>query len=142
MGIVFYQNSFIGELSWQSRFYGYDFQKFSRFMGILEKFVRIYGHTFEKFLQTYGWYFYDLNDTTAYPGDSSYPPPPPPPPPLISYGIFLQQSDFAKSVARVLQGTAPLVNFGFCSYTGAVFFLLTTTFLLRLCLERLFRFQG
>ena len=35
MGIVFYQNSFIGELFWHSRTYGYDFQKFSRFMGIL-----------------------------------------------------------------------------------------------------------
>ena len=35
MGIVFYQNSFIGELFRHSRIYGYDFQKFSRFMGIL-----------------------------------------------------------------------------------------------------------
>ena len=35
MGIVFCQNSFIGELFWHSRIYGYDFQKFSRFMGIL-----------------------------------------------------------------------------------------------------------
>ena len=35
MGIVFCQNSFIGELFWLSRIYGYDFQRFSRFMGIL-----------------------------------------------------------------------------------------------------------
>ena len=35
MGIVFCQNSFIGGLFWHSRIYGYDFQKFSRFMGIL-----------------------------------------------------------------------------------------------------------
>ena len=35
MGIVFYQNSVIGKLFWHSRIYGYDFQKFSRFMGIL-----------------------------------------------------------------------------------------------------------
>ena len=36
MGIVFCQNSFIGELFWHSRIYGYMiFQKFSRFMGIL-----------------------------------------------------------------------------------------------------------
>ena len=35
MGIVFYQNSVIGELLWHSRIYGSDFQKFSRFMGIL-----------------------------------------------------------------------------------------------------------
>ena len=35
MGIAFYQNSVIGELFWHSRIYGYDFQKFSRFMGIL-----------------------------------------------------------------------------------------------------------
>ena len=34
MGIVFYQNSVIGELFWHFRIYGYDFQKFSRFMGI------------------------------------------------------------------------------------------------------------
>ena len=34
-GIVFCQNSFIGELFWHSRIYGYDFQQFSRFMGIL-----------------------------------------------------------------------------------------------------------
>ena len=42
MGIVFYQNSFIGELFWHSRIYGYDFQKFlasSGFMGIVS--VRI-----------------------------------------------------------------------------------------------------
>ena len=35
MGIVFCQDSFIGELFWHSRIYGYDFQEFSRFMGIL-----------------------------------------------------------------------------------------------------------
>ena len=35
MGIVFYQNSVIDELFWHSRTYGYDFQKFSGFMGIL-----------------------------------------------------------------------------------------------------------
>ena len=35
MGIVFCLNSFIGELFWHSRIYGYDFQKFSRFMGVL-----------------------------------------------------------------------------------------------------------
>ena len=34
-GIVFCQNSFIGELFWRSRIYGYDFQKLSRCMGIL-----------------------------------------------------------------------------------------------------------
>ena len=38
MGIVFYQNSVIGELFWHFRIYGYDFQKF----------LRIYGYTFEK----------------------------------------------------------------------------------------------
>ena len=53
MGIVFCQNSFLGELFWHSRIYGYDFQKF---------------------LRIYGWYFYDLNDTTPYLGNSSYPP--------------------------------------------------------------------
>ena len=37
MGIVFYQNSVIGELFWHFRIYGYDFQKFSRYMGILLK---------------------------------------------------------------------------------------------------------
>ena len=35
MGIVFYKNSVIGEFFWHSQIYGYDFQKFSRFMGIL-----------------------------------------------------------------------------------------------------------
>ena len=35
MGIVFCQNSLIGELFWHSRIYGYDFQKFSIVMGIL-----------------------------------------------------------------------------------------------------------
>ena len=67
-----YQNSVIGELFWHSRIYGYDFQKFSRFMGIL-KFLRIYGYTFEKVFQIYGWYFYDLNGTTPCLGNSSYP---------------------------------------------------------------------
>ena len=33
--MVFCQNSFIGELFLHSRIYGYDFQKFSRFRGIL-----------------------------------------------------------------------------------------------------------
>ena len=35
MGIVFCKNSYIGELFWHFRIYGYDFRKFSRFMGIL-----------------------------------------------------------------------------------------------------------
>ena len=47
MGIVFYQNSVIDELFWHSRIYGYDFQKFSRFMGILlRKFSGFMGGTF------------------------------------------------------------------------------------------------
>ena len=35
MDIVFCQNSFIGEVFWHSRIYGYDFKTFSKFMGIL-----------------------------------------------------------------------------------------------------------
>ena len=35
MGIFFSKNSFIGELFWQCRIYGYDFQKIPTFMGIL-----------------------------------------------------------------------------------------------------------
>ena len=35
MGIVFCKNSFIGELLWHFRIYGYDFQKSLLFMGIL-----------------------------------------------------------------------------------------------------------
>ena len=66
MGIVFCQNSFIGELFWHSRIYGYDFSEI----------LQIYGYTFEKFLRIYGWYFYDLNGTTPYLGNSSYPLPP------------------------------------------------------------------
>ena len=66
MGIAFYQNSVIGELFWHSRVYGYDFRKF----------LRIYGYTFEKVFRIYGWYFYHLNGTTPYLGNSSYPPPP------------------------------------------------------------------
>ena len=47
MGIVFYQNSFIGELFWHSRIYGYDFLKFSRFVGILlRNFSGFMGGTF------------------------------------------------------------------------------------------------
>ena len=65
MGIVFCKNSFIGELLRHFRIYGYDFQKF----------LRIYGYTFEKSLRIYGWYFCDLNGTTPYLGNSSYPPP-------------------------------------------------------------------
>ena len=64
MGIVFGKNSFIGELFWHFRIYGYDFQKI----------LQIYGYTFEKFLRIYGWYFCDLNGTTPYLGNSSYPP--------------------------------------------------------------------
>ena len=65
MGIVFCKNSFIGELFWHFRIYGYDFQKI----------LQIYGYTFEEFLRIYGWYFYDLNGTTPYLENSSYPPP-------------------------------------------------------------------
>ena len=67
MGIVFCKNSFTSEIFWHFRIYGYDFQKI----------FRIYGYTFEKFLRIYGWYFYDLNGTTPYLRNSSYPPPPP-----------------------------------------------------------------
>ena len=67
MGIVFCKNScknsFISEMFWHFRIYGYDFQKI----------FRIYGYTFEKFLRIYGWYFYDFNGTTPYLGNSSYP---------------------------------------------------------------------
>ena len=65
-GIVLCKNSFIGELFWHFRIYGYDFQQI----------LLIYGYTFEKFLRIYGWYFYDLNGTTPYLGNSNYPPPP------------------------------------------------------------------
>ena len=65
MDIVLCKNSFIGELFWHFRIYGYDFQKI----------LQIYGYTFEKFLWIlYGWYFYDLNGTAPYLGNSSYPP--------------------------------------------------------------------
>ena len=75
--MVFCKNSFIGELFWHFRIYGYDFQPILQIYGYtFEKFLRIYGYTFEKFLRIYGWYFYDLNGTTPYLGNSSYPPPP------------------------------------------------------------------
>ena len=63
--MVFCKNSFIGELFWHFRIYGYDFQKI----------LYIYGSTFKKFLRIYGWYFYDVNGTTPYVGNSSYPTP-------------------------------------------------------------------
>ena len=47
MGIVFCQNSFIGELFWHSQIYGYDFQKFSGFISILlRNFSGFMGSTF------------------------------------------------------------------------------------------------
>ena len=50
MGIVFCLNSFIGELFWHSQIYGYDFQKFSRFMGIpLRNFSGFMGILLRKF---------------------------------------------------------------------------------------------
>ena len=45
MDIVFCEGSFTGELFWDLRIYGYDFQGS----------FRIYGYTFEKFLPIYGW---------------------------------------------------------------------------------------
>ena len=52
MGIVFCQNSSIGELFWHSRIYGYDFSEILQIYGYtFEKFLRIYGYTFEKFLR-------------------------------------------------------------------------------------------
>ena len=47
------------------RIYGYDFKKI----------IWIYGYNFQKCLQIYGWYFYDLNRTTPYLGNSSDSPP-------------------------------------------------------------------
>ena len=64
MGIVLCKNSFIGELFWHFPIYGYDFQQI----------LQIYGYTSEKFLRIYGRYLYDLNGTTPYLGNSSYPP--------------------------------------------------------------------
>ena len=47
MGIVFCQNSFIDELFWHSRIYRYDFQRFSRLVGILlRNFSGFMGGTF------------------------------------------------------------------------------------------------
>ena len=60
MGKIFCKNSSIGEL-------------FGLIGMILRKFFRIYGHTFGKFRRIYGWYFYDLNGTTPYLGNSSDP---------------------------------------------------------------------
>ena len=51
MGIAFCKNSFIGELFWHFRIYGYDFQKIPQ----------IYEHTFEKFLRIYGSYFPEIS---------------------------------------------------------------------------------
>ena len=45
MGIVFCKSSFIGELFWHFRIYGYDAQKI----------LQIYGYIFAKFLQIYGY---------------------------------------------------------------------------------------
>ena len=71
MGIVFNNSLHFPDLwVWFStifcifRIYGYGFQKI----------LQIYGYTFEKFLQICGWYFCDLNGTTPYLGNSSYPP--------------------------------------------------------------------
>ena len=50
MGIVFCLNSSIGELFWHSRIYGYDFQKFSRFMGNLSGFMGIPFGNFSGFM--------------------------------------------------------------------------------------------
>ena len=49
--------------------------RISGFMGMMLR-NRIYGYTFQKFVRIYGLYFYDLNDTTPYLGNSSDPPPP------------------------------------------------------------------
>ena len=47
MGIVFCKNSFIGELLRHFRIYGYGFQKFSRFVGLLYRiFSGFMGGTF------------------------------------------------------------------------------------------------
>ena len=54
MVIFFCQNSFIGELFWHSRIYGYDHQKFSRFMDILLRnfsgFMGIFLRNFSEFM--------------------------------------------------------------------------------------------
>ena len=66
MGIVFCKNPFIGELFWH---------------------LRIYGYNFQKFLRIYGWYCYELNGTTPYLGNSSYPPPQGCLPKLVRYDM-------------------------------------------------------
>ena len=69
------KNSSVGELFWHFRIYGYDFQTIFRFYGYTFEinFSGLMGILFEKILRIYGWYFYDLNDTTQYLGDSSDP---------------------------------------------------------------------
>ena len=62
----FCKNSSVVNFFWHCQLYGYDFQKFSGFMGIL----------FGNFFGFMGGNFYDLNDTTPYLGNSSDPPPP------------------------------------------------------------------
>ena len=61
MGIVFFLNSFMGELFWHFWIYEYDFQEI----------FRPYVYTFGKFLRICWRYFYDLNGTALYLGNSS-----------------------------------------------------------------------
>ena len=50
MGIALCKNSFIGELFWHFRIYGYNFQQILQIYGYtFKKFIRIYGYTFENF---------------------------------------------------------------------------------------------
>ena len=73
MGTVCSKNSLIDDLFDISGYTGsYHFQKISG----LWVYFSDYGYTFEKFLRIYRWYYYDLNGTTPYLGNSSDAPPP------------------------------------------------------------------
>ena len=121
MGIVFYQNSVIGELFWHSRINGYDFSETLQIYGYsFEKFLRIYGYTFEKVFRIYWWYFYDLNGTTPYLGNSSYPPPPGNPPPRAREAEIKQNFEGLERVVHILALNYSRINYSTPSNTDTL----------------------
>ena len=61
MGIVFCKYSFISELFWHFRIYGYDFPNIQIYGYTFQKFCQIYGHTFQKFFLNYGYAFEEFS---------------------------------------------------------------------------------
>ena len=128
MGMVFNNfQHFLNLLVWFSiifnifRIYWYGF--FVK-IPLLVNILRIlYVYTFQKFVRIYWWCLYDLNGTTLYLGNSSYPPPPLPIGSYLSLdnvlamGLFFNSKICRMDIRYFEASTCPNLNaYGYLGY--------------------------